>query len=98
MNQVELLLRLSQNAQETGDDIAKRHHTEREEHVKNLQQLWDMIEMARRNVWTELSRFGALNENKQAENRGLEAMSPQQGRLPRAVAANQTQQTKETRQ
>jgi len=67
MNQVEFLLRLSENDRERGDDIAQRHHDERAAHVKMLQDHWNMIEAARQNVWTELSRFGGLNETQRRD-------------------------------
>jgi len=62
MNQVEFLLRLSENARETGDDIARRHHDERAAHIKTLNELWRMIELARQNVYAEVVRFGGGNE------------------------------------
>ena len=62
MNQVEYLLRLSENAEDKGDEIAKRHHDERQVFVNELQGLWAMIEAARQNVWTQLSRFNGLND------------------------------------
>ena len=79
MNQVEFLLRLSENARDQGDEINRRHHEERERHGKELQDLWRMIELARQNVWAELHRFGQMNEPKAT------AQIPQQGQIPRAV-------------
>jgi len=87
MNQVEFLLRLSENDRERGDDIAQRHHDERAAHVKMLQDHWSMIEAARQNVWTELSRFGGLNQTQKPEATQGNAAIPQQGQRIRAIAA-----------
>ena len=65
MNQVEFLLRLSENARDQGDELARRHLAELEVHTKELQELYRMIEAAQQNVWAELSRWGALNEQKE---------------------------------
>lgn len=58
MNQIELLLRLSENAVEAGDVIAARHHEERAAHAKELADLYRMIEVARQNVEAEMHRWG----------------------------------------
>lgn len=58
MNQIELLLRLSENAVEAGDVIAARHHEERAAHGKELANLHRMIEIARQNVEAEMQRWG----------------------------------------
>lgn len=58
MNQIELLLRLSENAQDKGDEIAGRHHQERAAHAKELTDLHRMIEVARQNVEAEMDRWG----------------------------------------
>ena len=70
MNQIEFLLRLSENAQDQGDDIAKRHNEERAAHVKSLLELEKMISLARQNIHAELGRFGV-------------ATTPPQQSLPR---------------
>lgn len=74
MNQIEFLLRLSENAQDQGDDIAKRHNEERAAHVKSLLELEKMISLARQNIHAELGRFGVATAQPQ---------QPQQ--LPRAA-------------
>jgi hypothetical protein len=82
MNQVELLLRLSENAQDKGEELTRQ----RDAYNRELQELWGMIEQARQNVWTLLSRFGGLNEDQraaQAETRAQIARTPQQG--PRVI-------------
>lgn len=81
MNQIEFLLRLSEDARDDGNDMARRHHDERDVHGKKLQELWGMIEQARQNVWTELVRFGIVNEEKAKAQ--IAHPNPQQG--PRAV-------------
>jgi hypothetical protein len=77
MNQVEFLLRLSENARDEGNVIARRHHDEREAHAKTLSDLYQMIELARQNVYNELVRFGVANE--------VKSQVPQQERV-RAIA------------
>lgn len=58
MNQIELLLRLSENAQDAGDEIAHRHNEERKKHALELHRLYEMIEAARQNVHAEMARWG----------------------------------------
>lgn len=58
MNQVELLLRLSENSQDRGDEIARRQREERMAHTKELSDLYRLIELARQNVEGEMRRFG----------------------------------------
>jgi hypothetical protein len=58
MNQIEFLLRLSENAQDKGDEIATRQQTERAAHVTELLDLQRMATIALRNIEEELARFG----------------------------------------
>lgn len=58
MNQIEFLLRLSENAQDAGDEIARRHQQERAAHYKELCDLHRMVELAKQNIESELTRFG----------------------------------------
>ena len=57
MNQIELLLRLSENAQDQGDELAKRHNLERMTLGKDLVELYRMIELAKENVESEMRRW-----------------------------------------
>lgn len=66
MNQVELLLRLSENAQDAGDELAHKHNSERMAHAKELHALYEMIEVARQNIHAEMARWG-LAGPKQAQ-------------------------------
>lgn len=74
MNQIEFLLRLSENAQDEGEEIAKRHNLEREAFIKQLLDLEKMIDLARQNVHAELGRWGIQGLPKHP--------APQQGQLP----------------
>lgn len=75
MNQIEFLLRLSENAQDEGEELAKRHNQERDAFVKQLLDLERMIDLARQNVHAELGRWGL------AQAQAGHAV-PQQGKLP----------------
>lgn len=58
MNQIEFLLRLSENAQEEGETLARKQNAEREEFVKQLLDLERMVDLARQNIHAELGRWG----------------------------------------
>lgn len=60
MNQVEFLLRLSENAQEQGDQLAARHHAERAAHAKEVGELYRMLELAMQNLNAEMHRWGMI--------------------------------------
>lgn len=77
MNQVEILLRMSENAVEQGDVIAARHHEERAAHARELASLHQMIEVARQNVEAEMQRWGY---------RGPKTPDVGQGQIPANVA------------
>jgi hypothetical protein len=88
MNQIEFLLRLSENARDKGDDIDQRYEAEKAAHLKELKGLWQMIEAARSNVWAELSRFGGLNEVRKEAQQVVE-QSPM-----RSIGANNAARAK----
>lgn len=58
MNQIEFLLRLSENAQDDGDVLAKRQNAERDAHIKALLELKKMNDLAGQNIVNELARWG----------------------------------------
>lgn len=58
MNQVELLLRLSQNAEVQGADLGKRHNAEREAFLNELLNLEKMAKQTLQNIHDELGRWG----------------------------------------
>ena len=58
MNQIEFLLRLSENAQDEGEALAKRQNAERDAFIRGLLDLEKMIELARQNVHAELGKWG----------------------------------------
>ena len=57
MNQIEFLLRLSENAQEEGDQLTKEQDRIFSEHTRKLVDLSRMIEAAKHNIDLELERF-----------------------------------------
>jgi hypothetical protein len=57
MNQVEFLLRLSENAQAKGDELTQNQNQIFSNHAKDLRELSAMIEMAKANIDVELQRF-----------------------------------------
>lgn len=57
MNQVEFLLRLSENAQDKGDELLRERDKVYVAHAKELLDLSRMIEAAKANIDNELSRF-----------------------------------------
>jgi hypothetical protein len=98
MNQVEFLLRLSENAQEQGNEIENRHRVEREAHARELTELWRLIELARQNIWAEMHRWGVAQDvlrhqeaQKQQHDRAALPAGQQQGSvriLPEKRAAD----------
>ena len=57
MNQVEFLLRLSDNARDKGDELTRTHNSIYSAHAADLLELSRMIEMAKANIDVELKRF-----------------------------------------
>lgn len=57
MNQVEFLLRLSDNARDKGDELTQNQNSIFSLHAKELVDLSRMIEMAKANIDVELQRF-----------------------------------------
>jgi hypothetical protein len=65
MNQIEFLLRLSENAQDEGDELAARHNAERAAHTKNVSELYRMLEVAMQNLHSEMHRWGMIQPKAQ---------------------------------
>ena len=57
MNQVEFLLRLSENARDKGDELLRERDKVYVAHAKELLELSEMIEAAKSNIDQELERF-----------------------------------------
>lgn len=57
MNQVEFLLRLSDNARDEGDELTQTQNKVFGEHARKLVELSRMIEAAKANIDAELQRF-----------------------------------------
>jgi uncharacterized protein YfdQ (DUF2303 family) len=57
MNQVEFLLRLSDNARDKGDELTRNQNSIYTAHARDLVELSRMIEMAKANIDVELERF-----------------------------------------
>lgn len=58
MNQIEFLLRLSENATDEGEELAARQNKEREAFIKGLLDLKRMNDLAGQNIDAELGRWG----------------------------------------
>jgi hypothetical protein len=65
VNQVEFLLRLAENAQDQGDELAARHNAERAAHTKNVSELYRMLEVAMQNLHAEMLRWGMIQPKAQ---------------------------------
>jgi hypothetical protein len=78
MNQVEFLLRLAENAQDQGDELALRHTAERAAHTKQLSELYRMLELAMQNLHAEMQRWGVI----QPKALKLPESEPAQAQLP----------------
>lgn len=90
MNQIEILLHLSENAQDEGDHLTKEQDSLFGGHAKKLVELSRMIELAKRNVDLELERFrrwipqqdqAQLARRPQAEQQTM----PRAEQMPRVV-------------
>lgn len=58
MNQIEFILRLSENAQDDGERLANKQNAERGEFIKELLDLEKMANLALQNIHAELARWG----------------------------------------
>ena len=90
MNQVEFLLRLSENAQDKGDELLRERDKVYSVHAKELLELSRMIEAAKANIDNELGRFSRWVPREEAAPR---LVSPAQSVVPpqtRAQAAAPT--------
>lgn len=79
MNQIEVLLRLSENARDKGDELIRDQSQINTAHAKDLLELSRMIELAKSNIDNELARFQRWLPREQQQ--------PPVERLPRAVVA-----------
>jgi hypothetical protein len=80
MNQIELLLRLSENAHEEGDELTQSQNKVFGEHARKLVELSRMIDLAKANIDQELQRFSRWLPRE--ENPRI----AKQDQLPRVVA------------
>jgi hypothetical protein len=88
MNQIEFLLRLSENAQEEGDTLTEEQDKIFSAHARKLVDLSLMIEAAKRNIDLELERFRRwIPQEKQAHllRRPLPEQDQKAEQMPRVV-------------
>ena len=89
MNQIEFLLRLSENAQEEGDQLTEEQDKVFSAHARKLVDLSRMIEAAKRNIDLELERFRRwVPQENQAQNllrRPLPEQDQKAEQMPRVV-------------
>ena len=88
MNQIEFLLRLSENAQEEGDTLTEEQDRVFSAHARKLVDLSRMIEAAKRNIDMELERFRRwIPQDNQAQlAKRLQAeQQPRAEQMPRVV-------------
>lgn len=86
MNQVEFLLRLAENAQDEGDELAARHTAERAAHTKNVSELYRMLELAMQNLHAEMQRWGMIQPRAQKP--------PEQAQLPASAGGGNASQAR----
>ncbi len=88
MNQIEFLLRLSENAQEEGDTLTEEQDKIFSAHARKLVDLSRMIEAAKRNIDLELERFRRwIPEEHQAQllRRPLPEVGQKAEQMPKVV-------------